>query len=146
MGRSSPMFAAMAEPDPSSIIFGTPAAAMAIDAQFQPNGYYTLRMTSLAGTSVDGQPTDARQTLQQEVTNDDSTLTWRPLITDIKTLHWKFQDFNVTQWLDIWNSVGRPNLVEFSMKMAGDLQPTTMDFWVPSIATVVLTLPATHAP
>ena len=41
----------------------------------------------------------------------------------------------------------KPNLVEFSMQPAGDLQPTTMDFWIPKINPVsVHILPQAASP
>jgi hypothetical protein len=82
------------------------------------------------------QPQDARQALLQAVTTNDPTLAWTPLLGDIKTLDWKFLDFNTTLWVELWGSTTKPNLVEFSMQPAGDLQPTTMDFWLPKIESV----------
>ena len=87
-----------------------------------------------------GQPQDARQVLQLAATTDDPTLAWTPLMADIKTLDWKFLDFNATLWVELWNNPTKPNLVEFSMQPAGDLQPTTMDFWLPKINTINLRL------
>jgi len=117
----------------NGIIFGTANFATAIDAKAQANGYYALRLATFATEAGQGQPQDARQVLQQAVTTDDPTLAWTPLIGDIKTLDWKFLDFNQTLWVELWNSPTKPNLVEFSMQPAGDLQPTTMDFWLPKI-------------
>jgi hypothetical protein len=54
-------------------------------------------------------------------------------VGDIKTLDWKFLDFNQTVWVDVWSSSTKPNLVEFTLQPADDLQPTTMDFWLPKI-------------
>jgi len=120
----------------NGIIFGNRNLATAIDAKVQDNGYYALRLTSFATTAGSDQPQDARQVLQQGVTTDDPTLVWTPLLGDLKTLDWKFEDFNATQWVDLWNSSNNPNLVEFSLQPAGDLQPTTMDFWIPKIQAV----------
>jgi prepilin-type N-terminal cleavage/methylation domain-containing protein len=123
----------------NGVIFGTGNLATAIDAKVQANGYYTLRVTTCATGAVQGQPTqDARQVLQQAVTTDDPTLAWTPLITDVKTLDWKFLDFNQTLWVDLWSSAAKPNLVEFSLQPAGELQPVTMDFWLPKIDTITL--------
>jgi prepilin-type N-terminal cleavage/methylation domain-containing protein len=122
----------------NGIIFGTTSTATAIDAKAQPNGYYTLRVTTLSPETDEGQPQDARQVLQQSITSDDPTLAWTPLIKDIKTLNWEFLNFNQTQWVNIWNSPAKPNLVEFSLQQAGDLQPITMDFWIPKIDAVSL--------
>jgi prepilin-type N-terminal cleavage/methylation domain-containing protein len=117
----------------NGIIFGTANLATAFDAKVQDNGYYTLRLTSFATTASQDAPQDARTVLQQSVTNDDPTLVWSILMKDVKTLDWKFLDFNVTQWVELWSSSTKPNLIEFSMQTAGDLQPTTMDFWIPQL-------------
>jgi prepilin-type N-terminal cleavage/methylation domain-containing protein len=124
----------------NGIIFGAKNLATAIDAKAQANGYYALRLATFTTEAGPGQPQDARQALQRAVTTDDPTLAWTPLIGDIKTLDWKFQDFNVTQWVELWGSSTKPNLVEFSMQPAGDLQPTTMDFWLPKIETGSVTV------
>jgi prepilin-type N-terminal cleavage/methylation domain-containing protein len=117
----------------NGIIFGNANLATVVDAKIQANGYYTLRLTTFATEAGQNNPQDARQVLQVAVTTDDPTLTWTPLMEDIKTLDWKFLDFNATVWVDLWNSSTNPNLVEFSMQPAGDLQPATMDFWLPKI-------------
>jgi prepilin-type N-terminal cleavage/methylation domain-containing protein len=124
----------------NGIIFGTASMATAVDAKIQADGYYALRLTTLTGVTANGQPQDARQVLQQAVTTDDPTLIWTLLIGDVKTLDWKFQQYNVTQWVELWNSPPNPNLVEFSMQPAGDLQPSTMDFWIPHITSVPITI------
>jgi len=126
----------------NGIIFGTANLATAIDAKIQPNGYYTLRLTTFTTEAGQSQPQDARQVLQQAVTTDDPTLVWTLLIGDIKTLDWKFQDLNVTDWVEQWNAATKPNLIEYSMQTAGDLQSTTMDFWIPKIETVTLSIAA----
>jgi prepilin-type N-terminal cleavage/methylation domain-containing protein len=117
----------------NGIVFGTASLARAIDATAQANGYYTLRTTSLAVTPAPDQPSDARQVLLSSVTSDDPTLVWTSLMSDVKTLDWKFLDNNQTVWVELWSSPAKPNLVEFSMQPAGDLQTTTMDFWLPPI-------------
>jgi len=116
----------------NGIIFGTANQATAIDATTQANGYYALRLTTFTTEAGPGQPQDARQVLQQAVTTNDPTLAWTSLIGDIKTLDWKFQGLN-SDWVTIWAGSSKPNLVEYSMQTAGDLQPTTMDFWIPNI-------------
>jgi len=122
----------------NGIIFGTANLATAVDAQVQANGYYALRLATFATGAGSGQVQDARQVLQQAVTSNDPTLTWTALMGDIKTLDWKFLDFNATLWVDLWGTSNKPNLVEFSMQPAGDLQPTTMDFWLPKIDSITL--------
>ena len=120
----------------NGIIFGNTNFATVIDAKVQPNGYYTLRLATYETSAGPDQPQDARQVLQLAATSDDPTLIWTSLMTDIKTLDWKFLDFNATQWVDIWSSPTQPNLIEFTMQPAGDLQASTMDFWLPKIDTI----------
>jgi len=122
----------------NGIIFGNTNFATAIDAKVQPNGYYTLRLATFETSAGSDQPQDARQVLQLAASTDDPTLTWTPLMTDIKTLDWKFLDNNATQWVDLWSSTSQPNLVEFSVQPAGDLQLCTMDFWLPKIDTITV--------
>jgi prepilin-type N-terminal cleavage/methylation domain-containing protein len=126
----------------NGIIFGNANQATVIDAKVQPNGYYTLRITTFATSADPSQPQDARQVLQTAVTADDPTLSWATLMTDLKTLDWKFQDLNVTNWVELWNNGSNPNLIEFTFQPAGDLQPTTMDFWLPQITAVTTTIQA----
>jgi hypothetical protein len=105
----------------------------------QPNSYYTLRVATYStGGNTDGAVQDARQILLQDVTTNDPSLTWTSLMTDIKTIDWKFLDFNQTQWVELWSSGTKPNLAEFTMQPAGDLQSTTMDFWIPKIDPVAI--------
>jgi len=122
----------------NGIVFGTAELASVIDAKLQANGYYTLRYTTLTEGVVGGVQQDARTILTQSVSTDDPTLVWTPLITDVKTLDWKFLDFNQTIWVDLWTSTANPNLVEFTMQPSGDLQADTMDFWLPKIDTITL--------
>jgi len=124
----------------NGIVFGTVNLATAIDATQQPNGYYTLRVATLSAGIVAGEQQDARQLLLQAASANDPSLAWTPLIKDIKTLDWKFLDFNQTVWVEVWTSGSNPNLVEFTMHPGGDLQPTTMDFWLPKIDQVQLSV------
>jgi prepilin-type N-terminal cleavage/methylation domain-containing protein len=125
----------------NGVLFGTSYFATAFDAGIQPNGYYTLRIATFstgASSATDGPAVDARTSLLQLVTTNDPTLVWISLMTDIKTIDWKFLDFNQTEWVELWSSGTKPNLAEFSMQPAGDLQTTTMDFWLPKIDRVTL--------
>lgn len=117
----------------NGVLFGDINFATAIDAKVQANGYYTLRVATFTTTAAPDQPQDARQALLQSVTSDDPTLTWTKLMGDVKTLDWKFQDLNVTDWVELWNVSNKPNLIEFTLQRGGDLQPTTMDFWIPKL-------------
>jgi type II secretory pathway pseudopilin PulG len=126
----------------NGILFGTINIATAIDAKVQPNGYYVLRVATFTTTAAPDQPPDARQALLQLVGADDPSLIWNKLLGDIKTLDWKFQDLNVTDWVEQWNAGNNPNLIEFTMQPAGDLQQTTMDFWIPKLTRINLRLAA----
>lgn len=117
----------------NGVIYGNVNTASAVDAKVQDNGYYTLRFATYNVDTTQSSPPDARQTMQQLVTTDDPSLSWRTLVTDIKTLDWKFQDYNDTDWVEIWNSSTEPNLIEFTLQEAADTQPDTMDFWLPPI-------------
>ena len=117
----------------NGIIFGNTNLATAIDGKIQPNGLYLLRICSLTSNGTGQETQDARVTLTQSVTTDDPTLSWTSLVTDVKTLNWKFQDAAQIQWDTAWTSTTVPNLVEFDMQAGGDLLSTTMDFWVPKI-------------
>jgi prepilin-type N-terminal cleavage/methylation domain-containing protein len=120
----------------NGIVFGNTNLATAIDAKSQPNGLYLLRITSFATTADATSPQDARQVLNQLVTTDDASLTWTPLVKDIKTLTWRFQDASLVQWDNIWLQANTPNLVELSLQVAGDPAPTVLDYWVPLIQPV----------
>ncbi len=116
----------------NGIILGQESLAVAIDAKVQANGYYTLRYATFTGAGANNLVN--WQLFEQAITNDDASINWSPLIRDIKAVSWKFQDLNITQWLDQWNNASaKPNLVEFSTQLAGDSQPVTMDFWLPRI-------------
>lgn len=124
----------------NGILFGNTNLATAIDAKIQANGYYTLRLATFATTAAPDQPQDARQALLQLVSADDPSVSWTKLLGDIKTLDWKFQDLNVTDWVEQWNASTNPNLIEFTMQPGGELLPITMDFWIPKLTQINLRL------
>jgi prepilin-type N-terminal cleavage/methylation domain-containing protein len=132
----------------NGIIYGTANMATAIDATLQPNGYYLLRLTTFSSAGAGDPPPDARASLQTAVTSNDPTLVWTPLLADVKTLDWKFQNLNDTIWSEMWSSTAKPNMIEFSLQPAGDLVATTMDFWITPVQTVTMRLPpsSTNAP
>ncbi len=117
----------------NGVLYGNATQASVVDAKVQDNGYYTIRFATYAVDTAESTSTDARQVMQQLVTTDDPSLTWRKLVTDIKTLDWKFQDFNDPNWSEIWTSSTEPNLIEFTMQPAAETQLVTMDFWLPAI-------------
>jgi prepilin-type N-terminal cleavage/methylation domain-containing protein len=143
--------------DQNGLLFAYENLAEAIDAKVQANGYYTLRMASYDPTMAQNgvAPGDI---LSAAVLRDDPTLNWTPLVHDLKDIEWKFQDLNSTQWVDQWsNGSTKPNLIECSLQLAGDLQPITMDFWMPRLVPVSATsalfqlsgqtgTPQTHTP
>jgi len=135
----------------NGIIFGTDDSALALDAKIQNNGFYTLRLSSFMATPMPNNPASAqRLNFNNYVAAEDPSLVWVPLIHDVQTVSWKFQIFNQTDWFDQWNVTStNPNVVEFSMQLAGDLQPVTMDFWIKRIDPVSIRIipPAiTNAP
>jgi prepilin-type N-terminal cleavage/methylation domain-containing protein len=125
--------------DQNGLLFAYENLAEVIDAKVQANGYYTLRMASYDPTMAQNgvAPGDI---LSAAVLRDDPTLNWTPLVHDLKEIDWKFQDLNSTQWVDLWsNGTSKPNLIECSLQLAGDLQPITMDFWMPRLVPVSTT-------
>jgi general secretion pathway protein J len=126
----------------NGIIFGNTNLATAIDGKIQPNGLYLLRLTSFASDASAQEPQDARQVLTQAASTDDPTLVWTPLIKDVKTMDWKFQDASLVQWDDTWTAGSTPNLIEFTLQAPGDTQSTTMDFWVPKINAISVRIQA----
>jgi len=117
--------------DQNGIIFGSDKVLTAVDAKVQPNGLYLLR---LATFNLGDQNVNALDTFNRQVTSDDPTLVWTSLVPDIQQVGWKFQELNVIPWVDLWtNATTKPNLVELSVQLAGDLKPSVMDFWVPPI-------------
>jgi prepilin-type N-terminal cleavage/methylation domain-containing protein len=141
--------------DQNGIILGDEDGATAIDAKIQPNGYYTLRLVTVNADAllknITVTTTDAQQanlvasTLTQLVSQDDPSLQWVPLIHDIQQLKWKFQEFNVAEWDTFWPGPGKPNIVELSLQIAGDLHPDTMDIWIPNLTPVSISAPQTTA-
>ena len=122
---------------PNGIVIGTSTQAIALDAKIQANGYYTLRETG-SFVSASGNLSSA-QMLAQEIIRDDSSVAWRPLIQDVQRIEWKFQGTGAPDWMSEWiTSAMKPNLVEFSLQLAGDLQPDVMNFWLPPVHTAVL--------
>jgi prepilin-type N-terminal cleavage/methylation domain-containing protein len=122
----------------NGIIFGTAATATVFDSKVQPNGLYTLRVANYAVDPSALTTQDARNVLVQLASTDDPSVNWTKLMTDLKTIDWKFQDPNITDWLEQWTESGNPNLVEFSMQVGGDDQPTTMDYWIPQLTAINL--------
>lgn len=139
----------------SGILFDFEGMAVALDTQVQPDGYDSLRYTSyqsdgsagfgFAGiTDTSSQFQSPAMSLKSAILNNDSSLKWQPLIRDIRSMAWKFQDRNASPWIEEWNNNGsRPVLVQLSIQLAGDLQSATLVYWLPPLALIV---PQTAAP
>jgi prepilin-type N-terminal cleavage/methylation domain-containing protein len=117
----------------NGIIFGTAGLLTAIDAKAQPNSLYTLRVATF---STSGDDIHAANVFDKAVTGDDDSLNWRDLIRDVKSVDWKFMAQNASLWTDNWplTTTTKPNLVEFSIQLAGEAQPAVADLWIPPIA------------
>jgi prepilin-type N-terminal cleavage/methylation domain-containing protein len=117
--------------DQNGVILGTDDLRSAIDAKIQPNGLYTLRIATFSS----GGNLANSSAFDQAVSGNDSSLSWTPLVTDIKTISWKFRDANVPRWVDQWDGLStKPDLIEVTVQIAGDLHPSVMDFWLPHIS------------
>jgi prepilin-type N-terminal cleavage/methylation domain-containing protein len=115
----------------NGIIFGTDNLLTAVDAQMQANGLYTLRTCTFATTGTDA---NSATKFTQLVCGNDPSLSWTGLLRDVKDISWHFQELNNAVWAEEWsNASHKPNLVEFTITLAGDLQPTTMEFWLPPV-------------
>jgi prepilin-type N-terminal cleavage/methylation domain-containing protein len=129
----------------NGIIFGPVNYLTAIDAKVQPNGLHTLR---LATFSSGAETVNAYTVFRNAVTSDDDSLHWVVLLHDVQHLDWKFQELNSPQWETEWdNALTKPNLVEFSLQIAGEGGGAVMDFWVPPLTPVPIeqfTTPATN--
>jgi prepilin-type N-terminal cleavage/methylation domain-containing protein len=121
----------------SGIILGHDVNLIAIDAKIQANGYYTLRLATFDPATMPKNIAVSPTLLFETNVIQDTTISWTPLIRDITQLSWKFQNINATEWLDLWSDPSNPpNIVEFSIHQAGDLQTSTMDFWLPRMVAI----------
>jgi prepilin-type N-terminal cleavage/methylation domain-containing protein len=115
----------------NGIIFGTKQFLRTIDAKLQANGLYTLRT---AAFSSPGEAPNAPTAFTAAVSAGDVSLAWTNLLHDVRGVTWKFQEFNSPS-VDTWDiTASKPVLVELSLQIAGDLRPTTMDFWIPPVS------------
>ncbi len=112
----------------NGIIFGPAGSLTAVDTKIQANGLYTVRLARSGS--------DAPQTVTvfgQAVSADDAGLNWTPLIRDVRSVAWKFLGFHDTHWTDAWTGGSRPDVVELSLQIGGDLRPRVIDFWLPPL-------------
>lgn len=128
----------------NGIIWGEAGSAQVLDAKIQPNGLYLLRLASAGRGDIPEGSADTPLTLLARLaSSDDSSLTWTPLVRDVKTVEWKFKDLNATDWLEQWPNRGaKPMWMEFTMQIAGELHPALMDFWIPPVVNVSSAAPA----
>jgi type II secretory pathway component PulJ len=131
----------------NGILLSTQNEVEAIDASRQANGLYALRLANPAGaTSSPPTVTSFAEELEKNV----DALAWTPLIRDVRSIDWKFQAAASPDWLNEWTSDStRPNLIECTIQLAGDEQPTVMDFAVPRLVASPSQAPvevASHAP
>jgi len=140
----------------SGIIWGAGDDLQALDLQAQANGNYTLRLATcpspdpsspeyqfagLTGT-VGYSPALAR--FQTQVFNDDSALSWRPLMRDLKSADWRFRVLNMPDWQDTF-TMGKPVLAQLTFQPAGTSSAIVDDFWIPPTtlpASIVVATPA----
>ncbi len=112
----------------SGIIWGNGDDLHAVDMQLQRNGYYTLRTTSYTPPPSPQGP--ALTVFQRQVVTNDSTLSWRPLLRDVRTADWRFKELNSSVWEEQTSSA-KPLLAEFTIQLAGANLGVTDDFWIP---------------
>jgi prepilin-type N-terminal cleavage/methylation domain-containing protein len=126
----------------SGIIWGAGDDLQALDLQAQTNGSYTLRLASCVvsdSSSSDDQSANltgavgysqALARFQTQVFNDDSALSWRPLIPDLKSADWRFRSLNTPDWQDTF-TMGKPVLVQLTFLPPGTSSAIVDDFWIP---------------
>jgi prepilin-type N-terminal cleavage/methylation domain-containing protein len=112
----------------SGIIWGNGDDLRAVDMQLQQNGYYTLRTTFYTPPPFPQGP--ALTVFQRQVVTNDSTLSWRPLVRDVRAADWRFKEYNSTVWEEQTSS-SKPLLAEFTIQLAGANLGVTDDFWIP---------------
>jgi prepilin-type N-terminal cleavage/methylation domain-containing protein len=133
----------------ADVIWGDGNRLDALDLHLQPNGNYTLRLATYSPASSAASDASAvaktfasqsasngsfaTRAFATEVTNDDPSLEWRPLIRDIKTADWRFRLPNSTDWQDTAPGNRQVQLVEFNFQVAGSLIAVTDDFWIPPL-------------
>jgi len=139
----------------NGMLWGNTSLATVLDAKIQPNGYYQLRLAQVSKANLDPNNAAAQSNpipfLVTAVQSDDATLPWVSLIRDVRLVGWRFQGQEGTPWMDNWNvanSSNNPSEVEFTLQLAGETQPTVMDFWIttlqPAPASNPLAQPATN--
>jgi hypothetical protein len=118
----------------AGIVWGAGEDLQALDLQTQPNGEYMLRLTAYQLPSFKplwgSAPEAPLSVFMGSVMNDDPSLTWRPLVRDLKSADWRFLQLNQTQWQDVAAGT-KPILAELTFQPASVTTPVTDDFWIP---------------
>jgi len=128
----------------NGIAFGGLDGATVIDAKAQPNGYYQLRLGEIRmeGLSYINDAFTGFKLPSGVTSDNEAGVQWAPLIRDVRRVDWKFMDANSGQWADdYFNLASPPDLMELSIQLAGDLRPTTMDFWFPHLSPMTSVAP-----
>jgi type II secretory pathway component PulJ len=130
----------------NGLMLSTENEIEAIDASRQANGLYALRLAK----PVDATSLPAVTSFTQELEKNVDALAWTSLIRDVRSIDWKFQSISSPDWLDQWTSDStKPSLIECTIQLAGEEQPTIMDFPVPHLVASPSQAPvevASHAP
>jgi len=127
----------------NGIAFGRVGDTSVIDAKPQVNGYYSIRLgrTKIEDASFLNGGFVGFKLPSGVLSDDGGGVEWTSLLRDVRSIGWKFRETGSEQWVNEHPSPGtEPNLVELSVQLAGDLQPTTMDFWIPHISPVTMSL------
>jgi prepilin-type N-terminal cleavage/methylation domain-containing protein len=104
----------------ADLIWGDGDELRVLDLHLQADGNYTLRLASFVPSSSSRALAVASlpRVFADEVTADDPSLEWRPLIRNIKTADWRFRLPNAAIWQD---------------SAPGSLSAVTDDFWIPPL-------------
>jgi type II secretory pathway pseudopilin PulG len=125
------------------LIFGTASKMVALEAAPAPNGLCLLRETRFVPPR--GSQLDARTQallLERMVLRDDDALVWTPLLRDVRTLAWRFQDAKQAVWTTVLPDTGtQPALIELTLEIAGDRHERTADFWIPTVVAAFFQAP-----
>jgi len=127
----------------SGIIWGIDHNLRALDIQAQGNGNYLLRLanyreaddhlaTAFADSTGPTVSAEAVAHFKTQVLENDSNLSWRTLLRDIKSANWRFRSTASTDWVDS-SSEGRPLLAELTLQSSGMIGSVVDDFWIPPL-------------
>jgi prepilin-type N-terminal cleavage/methylation domain-containing protein len=106
-----------------------------LDLHLQPDGRYTLRLTVAASGTTN------LSTFTTKVLQDDPSLSWRTLLTDLTTADWRFRPQGSLVWVDS-SPGGRPEVVQFTFQAAGAAHAVVDDCWIPQLIPTTALIPA----